>query len=125
MALTAELTQRLATEPSEGTWELVDGQLREKPTMSARHHDVSALIGYYLMDQLDFSQFRVHINGSRLARTVRSYFVPDVAVIPIEFFPATAENPRALDYYDVPLPLVVEVWPPSTGGYDIDAKLFI
>lgn len=123
MALTAETVRQIISEPPEGTWELVDGRLREKPTMSARHHDVSALLGHYLMSQLDLSKYRVHINGSRLARSVRSYFVPDLAVIPIELFPATEENPRALDYYEAALPLVVEVWSPSTGGYDIDAKL--
>ena len=28
-----------------------------------------------------------------------------------------------LEIFDEPLPLVVEVWSPSTGGYDLDAKL--
>jgi Uma2 family endonuclease len=28
-----------------------------------------------------------------------------------------------LEYYEQPLPLVVEVWSPSTGEYDIDSKL--
>jgi Uma2 family endonuclease len=28
-----------------------------------------------------------------------------------------------LEIYDEPLPLVAEVWSPSTGGYDVLAKL--
>lgn len=28
-----------------------------------------------------------------------------------------------LEVYDTPLPLVVEVWSPSTGSYDVDAKV--
>ncbi len=28
-----------------------------------------------------------------------------------------------LEWYDAPLPLVVEIWSPSTGDYDVDAKL--
>ena len=123
MALTARTSIPNISEPPEGTWELIDGQLREKPTMSVRHHDVCSLLGYYLMDQLDLAKFRVHINGSRLARTAQSYFIPDLAVIPVELLPPDIDNPRTMDYYEMPLPLVAEVWSPSTGGYDIDAKL--
>ena len=29
---------------------------------------------------------------------------------------------RSLEVYDAPLPFVAEVWSPSTGDYDVDAK---
>jgi len=32
-------------------------------------------------------------------------------------------RPGTLEYYEGPLPLVVEIWSPSTGDYDVDAKL--
>jgi Uma2 family endonuclease len=31
--------------------------------------------------------------------------------------------PNALEVYNEPLPLVVEVWSPSTGQYDVDTKI--
>ena len=30
---------------------------------------------------------------------------------------------RGLEFYDAALPLVVEIWSPSTGGYDVNVKL--
>ena len=56
-------------------------------------------------------------------RNNRNYFVPDVAVIPAEFFIPLQSRPQALDFYDQPLPLVVEVWSPSTGTFDVDEKI--
>jgi Uma2 family endonuclease len=34
-----------------------------------------------------------------------------------------AERPNAVEAYAEPLPLIVEVWSPSTGDYDVDSKL--
>lgn len=123
MALTAETYRRVVSESPEAVWELDHGRLREKPTMSFRHHDTSAQVAFSLMSQLDPARFRVHINGARLERSEESYFVPDVAVIPVELIPDNIDDPRTLDVYHRPLPLVIEVWSPSTGGYVIDAKL--
>jgi Uma2 family endonuclease len=36
---------------------------------------------------------------------------------------ALRERPGSLDAYADPLPLVVEIWSPSTGTYDMNAKL--
>ena len=33
------------------------------------------------------------------------------------------ESPRQLEVYDEPMALVVEVWSPSTGAYDVEEKL--
>ncbi len=123
MALTAETYRRIVSESPEGIWELHQGRLKEKPTMSFRHHDACSQVAYELMRQLDRDMYRVHINGARLERSQESYFVPDVAVIPIELVPENIDDPKTLDFYERPLPLVVEVWSPSTGGYDIDGKI--
>lgn len=123
MALTAETYRRIVSESPEGVWELHQGRLKEKPTMSFRHHDACSEVAFQLRSQVDPAEFRVHINGARLERSQESYFVPDVAVIPIELVPENIDDPRTLDFYDRPLPLVVEVWSPSIGEYDNDAKL--
>jgi Uma2 family endonuclease len=33
------------------------------------------------------------------------------------------EHPRRLEVYEDPMPLVAEVWSPSTGDYDVEVKL--
>jgi Uma2 family endonuclease len=50
-------------------------------------------------------------------------YVPDIAVIPTPAVRALREHPGSLDAYADPLPLVIEIWSPSTGGYDINEKL--
>ncbi len=122
MVLSAETYRRIVSEDTNGTWELVDGRLREKPALSFQHHDTSFFLGFLLQGQLDRASFRVHVNGSRLERNERNYFVPDIAVIPVELFGPLQAIPNALNLYVQPLPLVVEVWSPSTGTYDGDEK---
>ena len=46
-----------------------------------------------------------------------------MAVIPLALAEPFRNRPDLLEVYAEPLPLVVEVWSPSTGDYDIDAKL--
>lgn len=123
MPVTEETYLRVAQEDADRRWELRDGELVEKPTMTFRHHDVTALLGHYLMDQLDLATFRVHINGTRLRREATRYVIPDVAVIPLELATAFRDRSDVLEIYTQPLPLVVEVWSPSTGDYDVDSKI--
>ena len=123
MPLTEETYLRVAREDADRRWELRDGELVEKPTMTFRHHDVIGLLGHYLMDQLDLSHFRVHINGTRLRRASTKYFIPDLAVMPLELAKAMLDRSDVLEIYSQPLPLVAEVWSPSTGEYDVNAKL--
>jgi Uma2 family endonuclease len=49
--------------------------------------------------------------------------VPDVVVIPTATVRKLDETPRALDAYPEPVPLVIEVWSPSTGKRDMELKL--
>jgi Uma2 family endonuclease len=103
--------------------ELVRGHLREKPPMSAEHGDVMMLLGMLLSNQLDRNEYRVRINFARARVSSSTYYIPDITVIPAEFVRALRERPGSLDAYSQPLPLVVEIWSPSTGGYDIKEKL--
>ena len=106
-----------------GQWELHRGQLREKPGMSVEHGGVMDNLLAFLYEQLDRNEYRIRINHARLRRSADTYYVPDVAVIPTAFVRALRERPGSLDAYADPLPLVVEIWSPSTGGYDINEKL--
>lgn len=102
--------------------ELWDGEPREKPTMSVDHGWTMSKLGYALMRQVDWGTHQVRINHGRVRRAERNYFIPDVMVIPTAFVRELGD-PRSLDAYDRPLPLVVEVWSPSTGAYDVGEKL--
>jgi len=46
-----------------------------------------------------------------------------VFVFPLELASNLRDRPDVLEAYEAPLPLVVEVWSPSTGNYDIEEKL--
>jgi Uma2 family endonuclease len=103
--------------------ELHRGRLREKPGMSVEHNDVSEIVTTMLRAQLDRNQYRVRENMGRLRRSADTYYVPDIMVIPAALTRALREQPCALDAYAEPVPLVVEIWSPSTGAYDIREKL--
>lgn len=102
--------------------ELWDGEPREKPAMSIGHGWSMSKLGYDLMRQLDWNSYQVRVNSGRARVTSETYFIPDVLVIPTAFVRELGDV-RSLDAYDRPLPLVVEVWSPSTGGYDVAEKL--
>jgi Uma2 family endonuclease len=106
-----------------GRWELVDGLLREKPGMSVMHGDVMEMLAFSLREQLDRDAYRVRLQHARTRVSADTYYVPDIAVVPTSLVRALRENPNSLDAYPDPLPLVVEIWSPSTGDYDISAKL--
>ncbi len=51
-------------------------------------------------------------------------YIPDVAVIPRALADQLdRDQPTHLEVYREPLPLIVEVWSPSTGKEDLDEKL--
>lgn len=103
--------------------ELHRGQFREKPWMSAVHGDVIGLLLEQLFGQLDRNEYRVRAQHARLRISSTTYYVPDIAVVPTTAVRVLLESPRSLDAYPEPLPLVAEIWSPSTGDYDIHAKL--
>jgi len=115
--------RELALNDPDHLWELWDGEPREKPLMSMKHDDVSSVLGYMLQGQLDWSMYRVNVNGGRLRVSPVSYFIPDVVVIPAAYKVPFEDDPRALNAFAEPLPLVVEVWSRTTGAYDFATKL--
>lgn len=118
-----ETYRRLALGDPQGQLELYDGRLREKPVMSAVHGDVIDFLAALLHGQLDRNAYRLRTSHARLRRSADTYYVPDVAVVPTAMVQALLERPRELDAYADPLPLVVEIWSPSTGDYDLNEKL--
>jgi Uma2 family endonuclease len=105
----------------QGQWELVEGRLRERPGMSVAHGRVIMDLAVYLANQLARSEFRVRTQHARLRVSPQTYYIPDIAVIPTAIEQALLAY--ELDAYPGPLPLVVEIWSPSTGDYDISAKV--
>jgi Uma2 family endonuclease len=127
MAIATQISEQayreLALNEPDRFWELWDGAPVEKPQMSMRHNAVAAYLGAALIGQLDRREYRVTINGDRARISSRSYYIPDVIVIPAAYQERFEADPWALGTYADPLPLVVEVWSPSTGHYDLTTKL--
>lgn len=121
MTVSAATFEQLALdEPNR--WELHRGRLVKRPSMSMPHNDVAMQLALIIARGIDPARFRVRSQSGHLMRTEDNYFVPDVAVVPVEEA-RRFQGRRDLEKYDVPLPFVAEVWSPSTGGYDIDRKL--
>jgi Uma2 family endonuclease len=105
----------------EGAWELHDGVLVEKPGMSFRHGQIPVRLGHFLLSQLDPDAFDVVVE-LRVRRPAATVYMPDLMVVPKAYSEEIRDLP-VLAIYSEPLPLVVEVWSPSTGDYDVAAKL--
>jgi Uma2 family endonuclease len=115
-----EYQRIVLAEPLE-TWELYDGQLREKPGMTWDHDEIVLELSHLLRSQLDRRQFRVRVEGH--VRRPGTIFRPDVVVVPADYGEEFRDRPGVLAIFSRPLPLVVEVWSRSTGDYDVDAKV--
>jgi Uma2 family endonuclease len=123
MPISARTYERVALEDPEGQWELYDGCLRQKPDMTVEHNQVSYRLVLRLGRQLDEREYEARMNAGRTRRR-RSYFIPDVFIVPAAMVQRLKNSKRgALESYDEPLPLVIEVWSRSTGGYDARGKL--
>ena len=121
MPVSEKTFRQLALEDP-GQWELHHGVLSRKPNMTAEHNNVATALLLQLGPQLDKNRYRLRLNLGHVRRSVDSYYIPDVYVIPIEQL-RTQLGTRKLEVYAEPLPLVVEVWSASTGEYDVDSKL--
>ena len=122
MAVSQQMYERVVLEDPDAKWEMYGGRLREKPGMTWAHSRIEVMLAYQLLQQLDLDEFHVSIDHGRV-HTDRSFYIPDLLVAPIAFSLPMRDRQDALEMYDQPLPLIVEVWSPSTGDYDIDAKL--
>jgi Uma2 family endonuclease len=114
---------QLVSEDPEGKWELHCGRLWSKQFMTWEHADTFSLLGYMLQAQLDRREFIVHWNTGHLHRSVTQYYIPDLVVVTAEQADRLFSTEGTLEMYREPLPLVVEVWSPSTGRLDVEEKL--
>jgi Uma2 family endonuclease len=113
--------QEFVLRQPEGQWELHDGRLVEKPSMTWKHGRLSVLLGALLLGQLDGNVFHV-VSELRVRRTAGTVFMPDLMVVPAAYDPEMEERPILAIFSD-PLPLVIEIWSPSTCDYDLAAKI--
>ncbi len=121
--ISGEEYERLALADSQGTLELHDGRVVEKPWMSVEHGGISYRLVRSIILQLDPAAFELRIDHGRVRRSLRSYYVPDIIVVPVDHVRALMANPGSLDLYTDPLPFVAEIWSPSTEAYDVDRKI--
>jgi len=89
--------------------------------MTVKHNDVIDALYSQLNRQLDRAVYHVRTGSGRLRISTGTYYVPDLFVLPREL--EQRLRPDALEVYEQAMPLVVEVWSPSTGDYDVEDKL--
>jgi Uma2 family endonuclease len=121
--MSEEAYREFALGDTHGRWELADGQLWEKPEVTAAHDWAAMNLVRPLLLQLDPGQHRISIDHARLRVSAGTYFIPDVVVIPTRLILPLLDDPKGLNAHAEPLPLVVEVRSPSTGRRDLRVKL--
>ena len=122
MPVSEQTYRQVALEDPEGKWELVCGHLRRKPAMTTEHNMIPRQLLLQLVDQFDRSRFVAAEGTARLRISTGTYYVPDLCVLRWEAVRRLRETPGTFEVYEDPVPLVVEVWSPSTGEYDVDDK---
>ena len=123
MTVSEKTYRQLALEDPSGGWELHCGELRRKPPMTFEHNYITSELFARLIQQLDRRMFDVRSNIGHVRRSSENYYIPDVYVVPVEIVRANRGQRDILEVYEGPLPLVIEVWSPSTGDYAVDTKL--
>jgi Uma2 family endonuclease len=113
MPVSEETFERVALEDPDGKWELHCGRLRSKPGMTARHNEIGIVLAFRLQQQLSFDLYLVSGDRGYVRFSPTRTYVPD----------EKREESDRLEVYREPLPLVVEVWSPSTGKEDLTEKL--
>jgi Uma2 family endonuclease len=122
MPVNEETFRQVALEDPEGHWELYCGEPHRKPGMSIEHNYIMSELHVDLRVQLNRTQFDVRSNAGHVRRSAENYYIPDVFVIPVEL-QRSLWGTHELEWYAAPLPLVVEIWSPSTGAFDVETKL--
>lgn len=122
MPVSEAVFRKLALEEPDAQWELHCGSPRRKPGMTAQHNRSMFRLAVSLFQQVDQREFDVRCNSGHVRRSAERYYIPDVAVIPVSLVRPQLDQ-RTLEFYEEPLPLLVEVWSPSTGDYDVESKL--
>jgi Uma2 family endonuclease len=122
LPMTEAAFRKLALDDPEGHWELYCGQPQQKPGMTAEHNFVMHMLARQLWSQLDPQEYHVRVNAGHVRRSAESYFIPDVHVVFTEQV-RRQFGTGALETFAEPVLLVVEVWSPSTGRFDVATKL--
>jgi Uma2 family endonuclease len=92
--------------------------------MTTKHADTGRNLVHMLAQQVNWREFSVDKEGPNLRVPNGNYRIPDVCVIPRELIRQRKQTPSPrLEVFDEPMPLVVEVWSPSTGGHDSQKKV--
>ena len=120
--ISEEQYQQFVLAQPNGQWELHDGRLVEKSSVTWEHADIAMELAYLLRHQISRDEYRVFIE-SRVRRPAATIFTPDVMVVPTAYGEPFRGRPDTLAIFSDPLPLIVEIWSSSTGEYDVDAKL--
>ena len=115
--------EQIALDEPERKWELHKGEVREKPAMSIAHGAASHDLVDQIVPQLDRSIYDYRRNWGRARHSARNSYIPDVLVVPVAVIDRLLLEPSQLEVYRDPLPFVAEFWSPSTGSYDLDAKI--
>ena len=123
MAVSERTFKQVSLEDPNGHWELDCGELRRKPDMTFEHNQIGEILGHFLRLQLGLTDYVVRTDAGLVRRSATQYYIPDVMVIPMAMARRLFPDPHTWEVYPEPLPLVVEVWSPSTGRYDIETKL--
>jgi len=121
MPVSEDTYERLALEDIEGQWELVCGRPRSKPGMTMEHNSVATRLARIIANQLAEDRFELRTNITRVVMPDGNRYIPDVLVVTAEVM-ETLRGSASLEAYLPPLPFVAEVWSPSTGEYDVEAK---
>jgi Uma2 family endonuclease len=121
-AVSAEEYERIALTEPERLWELHGGRLLEKPPMTMGHDLTQSRLVRELNRQLDPDDYEVQFSA-RLKVDDEHYFIPDICVVPSGLIEPDPGRRQRLNVYGAVLPLVVEIWSPSTGRYDMESKL--
>lgn len=122
MPITRETFSALVLEDTDVSWELHDGKLREKPALTAAHNRVIWNLVRQIAPQLPEQQFEGRMDTTHLAFSGGYEYIPDFVILPIDYVDSALEE-TSIESYDGPVALVVETWSPSTGTYDVNAKI--
>jgi Uma2 family endonuclease len=120
--MSEEQYQQFVLAQPDGQLELHDGRLVEKPGVTWEHANIAMELAYLLRHQTSRDKYRVFIE-SRVRRPTATIFMPDVMVVPTAYGEPFRGRSGTLAIFSDPLPLVVEILSPSTGDYDVDAKV--
>jgi Uma2 family endonuclease len=124
MSVSEALFEQVALADDTARWELICGRLRPKPYMTADHNQIARNLLLELAAQLPREELTVDREAPNLRVPGGNYRIPDVCVVPRHLVDRRRrDQPTALEIYEEPMPLVVEVWSPSAGDYDVDQKL--